>query len=61
MGNKTNKTTIQDAPKETIFVKPELIAEIQYAELTKSKILRQPSFVGLREDKKPRQVVLENE
>ena len=58
---KTNKTTIQDAPKETIFVKPELIAEIQYAELTKSKILRQPSFVGLREDKKPRQVVLENE
>jgi bifunctional non-homologous end joining protein LigD len=33
------------------WVKPELVAEIRYASLTQDKLLRQASFVGLREDK----------
>jgi len=41
------------------WLKPKLIAEIKYAEFTKDGLLRQPSFVGLREDKKPSNVVLE--
>ncbi|KGD86911.1 ATP-dependent DNA-ligase [Achromobacter sp. RTa] len=36
---------------EVHWVKPELVAEIHYAGLTQDKLLRQASFVGLREDK----------
>ncbi|MGE8685985.1 MAG: DNA ligase D [Achromobacter sp.] len=36
---------------EVRWVKPELVAEIHYAGLTQDKLLRQASFVGLREDK----------
>ena len=45
--------------KNITFLKPTLIAEIQYAEFTKSNVLRQPSFLGLREDKNPKDVKLE--
>jgi len=41
------------------WLKPELIAEIQYAELTKDHLLRQPSYIGLRQDKNPKDVNLE--
>ena len=43
------------------WLKPELVAEIQYTELTKVKLLRQPSFKGLRKDKKATDVNLEVE
>ncbi len=45
--------------EKIIWVKPKLVAEIQFAELTRDKILRQPSFIGLREDKKAKDVHLE--
>lgn len=45
--------------KNAIWLKPELVAEIQFAEITKSGVLRQPSFIGLRKDKDPKNVVLE--
>lgn len=48
-----------DIKDNVTYIKPKFVAEIQYTELTKEKLLRQPSFVGLREDKKPKQVVLE--
>ncbi len=41
------------------WVRPELVAEIAYTEFTGDGILRHPSFQGLREDKPPREVVLE--
>ncbi|MFW6077016.1 MAG: non-homologous end-joining DNA ligase [Hyphomicrobiales bacterium] len=41
------------------WVKPELVAEITYTELTDDGILRHPSFQGLREDKDPRSIRLE--
>jgi bifunctional non-homologous end joining protein LigD len=49
-----------DPPKATVtWVKPKLVAEISYREMTKSGAIRQPSFKGLREDKKPAEVVRE--
>ena len=41
------------------WVKPELVAEISFTELTGDGILRHPSFLGLREDKPARDVGLE--
>lgn len=47
-------------PKATVkWVKPKLVAEISYREETNSGAIRQPSFKGLREDKKPTEVVRE--
>ncbi len=41
------------------WVRPELVAEIAYAELTGDDILRHPSFIGLREDKPAEEVKIE--
>ena len=40
---------------------PQLVAEIAYTEMTKDGTLRHPSYLGLREDKKPQAVVIETE
>jgi bifunctional non-homologous end joining protein LigD len=40
-------------------LKPELVGEFRFAEWTKDKKLRHPSFKGLRYDKKPQEVVRE--
>ena len=41
------------------WVEPTLVAEVRFAEWTRDLILRQASFVGIREDKAPADVVLE--
>jgi bifunctional non-homologous end joining protein LigD len=43
------------------WVKPEMVGEVRFSEWTNDGILRQPAFLGLREDKPPRQVVLESQ
>lgn len=43
------------------WIKPELIAEVSFREMTRDGVMRHPSFEGLREDKKPVEVVLEKE
>jgi bifunctional non-homologous end joining protein LigD len=43
----------------TRWVKPKLVAQVQFAEWTNDGILRHPSFQGLREDKKARDVIRE--
>ena len=45
--------------KNVKWLKPTLVAEIQYAEITKDGLLRQPSFIGLRVDKNAKNVYLE--
>jgi bifunctional non-homologous end joining protein LigD len=41
------------------FIEPKLVAEIAFTEFTSDRILRHPSFIGLREDKPATQVVVE--
>jgi DNA ligase D-like protein (predicted ligase) len=41
------------------WVKPRLVGEFGYTELTGEHRLRHPRFLGLRQDKKPKDVVLE--
>jgi bifunctional non-homologous end joining protein LigD len=43
------------------WLRPKLVAEIAYTEMTNEGTLRHPSYLGLREDKKPEAVVLETE
>ena len=42
-----------------VWVKPKLVAELSFREVTKDGAIRHPSFKGLREDKKPETVVRE--
>lgn len=45
--------------KQAIWIIPKIVAEIQFAEITKQMVLRQPSFQGLRKDKDAKYVTLE--
>lgn len=44
----------------THWVRPELVAEVQFREWTRDGVVRQPSFKGLREDADPGAVVRED-
>ena len=46
-------------PKAAHFVKPQVVAEFEFVEWTRSGQLRAPSFKGLRTDKPPKEVVRE--
>ena len=54
-----------DAPRASVrgahWIRPALVAEIAFTEMTNDGTLRHPSYLGLREDKKPEAVVLETE
>ena len=43
------------------FAEPRLVAEVEFTEWTADNLLRHPSYKGLRDDKDPRDVVLERE
>ena len=60
---KTNKCPFVAAPQtnEPVqWVKPRLVAQVKFAEWTADRRLRQPIFLGLREDKKPEDCTCEN-
>jgi bifunctional non-homologous end joining protein LigD len=48
-----------DDMKKCVWVRPELVAQIEFLEWTESDHLRHSKFAGLREDKDPRSVVKE--
>lgn len=54
------KPTVADPPREknVTYLAPRKVAQIAYAELTADKKLRQPVFLGLRDDKRPEDVTL---
>jgi ATP-dependent DNA ligase len=49
-----------DPPREknVTWLAPRLVAQIAFQEWTADRKLRQPVFLGLRDDKKPTEVVL---
>jgi bifunctional non-homologous end joining protein LigD len=47
-------------PREAQFCRPELVAEVEFAEWTDAGIVRHPSYKGLREDKAAAEVVRED-
>jgi bifunctional non-homologous end joining protein LigD len=53
-------TALADPPREkgVVFLAPRLIAQISYQEWTADRKLRQPVFLGLRDDKRPQDVLL---
>ncbi|MBC7632145.1 ATP-dependent DNA ligase [Aeromicrobium sp.] len=49
----------RDVARDARWVTPRIVAEVSFAEWTKSGHLRQPSWRGIRADNAPREVVLE--
>jgi ATP-dependent DNA ligase len=45
--------------KECVWLRPELVAQIEFTEWTPDGHLRHSRFVGLRDDKDPREVMRE--
>jgi bifunctional non-homologous end joining protein LigD len=61
-GLETTTSPFVDArpvPRGTHWTRPELVAQIGFAEWTNDGRLRQPRFLGLRDDKAPEEVVRE--
>jgi bifunctional non-homologous end joining protein LigD len=59
----TSESPFADArpvPRGTHWTRPELVAQIGFAEWTNDGRLRQPRFLGLRDDKSPAEVVREH-
>jgi bifunctional non-homologous end joining protein LigD len=50
---------VRPVPRGTHWTRPELVAQVGFAEWTRDGRLRQPRFRGLRDDKRPREVVRE--
>jgi bifunctional non-homologous end joining protein LigD len=46
-------------PREAVFVEPRLVAEVEFREWTSERVMRAPSFKGLRDDKPAVDVVAE--
>jgi bifunctional non-homologous end joining protein LigD len=57
--NKPSRFRPNPPKAEVTWVKPRVVAEISYREMTKDGALRHPSFKGIREDKAAKDVVLE--
>ena len=45
--------------RQCTWLEPKLVCQVRFAEWTRDYHLRQPAFLGLREDKQPKEVVRE--
>jgi bifunctional non-homologous end joining protein LigD len=60
-----NKRPFAEIPKDpglrrAVWTEPKLVGEVAFTEWTDEGVIRHPSFQGLREDKKPEEVVRED-
>jgi bifunctional non-homologous end joining protein LigD len=61
---KTDKCPFEEKPEfpsdvVPIWVKPKLVCEVKFMDLSRDLIMRAPSFIRLREDKEPKECILE--
>ena len=56
-----DKSPVAGVPRmrDATWVQPRLVAQVQFTEMTADGKLRHPSFLGLRDDKSPRETTLE--
>ncbi len=59
LARKTTPFTGRQPPKDSHFVEPQLVCEVEFSEWTQAGTLRQPSYKGLRDDKRAEDVVRE--
>ena len=57
--NKPSRFRPDPPEAKAVWLKPELLCEVSFREMTDDGVMRHPSFEGLREDKNPRDVVME--
>src|SRR5262249_45750037 len=48
-----------DLPAHRHWTEPKLVCEVRFSEFTRDRHVRHPSFLGMREDKKARDVILD--
>ena len=59
--NKPSRYRPNPPHAKATWIKPALICEVSYTEMTSDGVMRHPSFEGMREDKKVKEVTLERE
>ena len=59
--NKPSRFRPNPPKAKVTWVKPQLVCEVSYAEITSDGVMRHPSFEGLRTDKKAKEVKKEKE
>lgn len=57
--DKPNRFRPKPLHATVVWLKPELICEVSFTEMTNDGVMRHPSFEGMREDKKAKEVVME--
>jgi bifunctional non-homologous end joining protein LigD len=55
--NKPTRFRPKPPKTQVVWLKPKLVCEVKYQELTSDGIMRHPSFQGMREDKNPKEVI----
>ncbi|MDP5200304.1 DNA ligase D [Flavobacterium sp. DG2-3] len=59
--NKPSRFRPNPPHAKAVWLRPELVCEVSYAEITSDGVFRHPSFEGMRSDKKAADVTLEKE
>ena len=59
--NKPSRFRPDPPGAKAVWLKPDLVCEVSFAEMTSDGLMRHPSYEGLRTDKKPVSVTLEKE
>ena len=59
--NKPSRFRAKPPHAKAIWLKPQLVCEVSFAEMTSDGVMRHPSFEGMRTDKKAKDVIREKE
>lgn len=59
--NKPTRFRAKPPHAEVVWLKPQLVCEVSFAEMTSDGVMRHPSFEGMRMDKKAKDVIREKE